>query len=85
MIVLPTNAHNKLNPKTVYSPLHLLNSQSLTREKIELNFMLIVFCGTSKGFIKACTSFIKLFQVPQRDMKIKSYIIFLFQIIFFVS
>ena len=44
--------------------------------------MIIILCGTSKGFIKALTTFIKCLKVPQRSIKIKTYVIFLFQIIF---
>ena len=40
------------------------------REKIKLNFIFTLLCGTSKGFMKALKVVIKPFEEPQRSVKI---------------
>ena len=45
---------------------------------MNLNFHLALLCGPSKGFIKAFKAFIKLFEAPQRSVKIKIKQFFLF-------
>ena len=52
------------------------------REKIKLNFIFTLLCGTSKGFMKALKTFIKLFEAPQRIVKIKFNLIFIFNTTF---
>ena len=36
------------------------------REKINLNFIVTLLCGTSKGFIKALKAVIKPFKAPKK-------------------
>ena len=42
------------------------------REKINLSFIFTILCGPLKGFIKALKTFIKPFEPPQINVKIKS-------------
>ena len=46
--------------------------------KINLNFILTLLCGPSKGFKKALQVFIKFFEAPQRIVKLK------FKLVFFI-
>ena len=46
-------------------------SESCIEIKIELNFIFTLLCGASKGFMKAFKAFIKPFEAPQRNVKIK--------------
>ena len=62
--------------KKVSSQVHLTLpnlyiSESCIEIKLNLNFIFILLCGASKGFMKALKTFIKLFEAPQRSVKIK--------------
>ena len=50
-----------------------LPSQSRAKKKIKLNFIFILLCVASKGFIKV---FIKPFEASQRSVKIEFNLIF---------
>ena len=47
------------------------------REKININFIFTLFCGTTKGFMNALKAFIKPFEAPRRSVKIKLKLIFI--------
>ena len=81
--IYPLNSHKSKFAKSK-DWINSFTSFKLTipdRGKIELNWMLTVLCGTSKGFIDE--AFIKRLELPQRSMKIKTYVTCLFQIMFF--
>ena len=46
------------------------------------NFVFTLFCGASKGFIKALEAFMKPFEAPQRGAKIKILVNFYFNTTF---
>ena len=56
-------------PQLTFTVLNI--SQKFVQIKSYLNFILIILCSTSKGFMKAFTTFIKPFEVPQISMEIK--------------
>ena len=51
----------------------ILTFSSLAKNNFKITeiFIFTLFCGTSKGFMKAFTVFTKPFEVPQRRRKIK--------------
>ena len=46
-------------------------SRSQARKKLTEIFIFILLWGTSKGFMQELNAFIKLFEAPQRSLKIK--------------
>ena len=71
----------KLLSATMYSVCHnkTLLSNCLTlpapipdeEKKLTKIFIFLLLCGVSKGFMMALKAFIKLFEVPQRSVKIR--------------
>ena len=56
--------------KTQICKILTLNAPIPDEEK-KINFIFILLCGASKGFMKALKAFIKPFEVLQRSAKIK--------------
>ena len=49
----------------------MCTTESCIKKKLTLIFILTLFCGASKGFVKAFKAFIKPSEVPKRSFKIK--------------
>ena len=73
--------HDIQNPSDVV-PLFLTLPVPILDEERKLTQILIltILCGPAKGFMKALKAFIKLFEAPQKNMKIKISVNFYFDI-----
>ena len=69
--------HDIQNPSDVV-PLFLTLPVPILDEERKLTQILIltILCGPAKGFMKALKAFIKLFEAPQRSVKILIYLNF---------
>ena len=48
------------------------------KRKLTLIFIFVLLCGVSKGFMKTFRAFRKLFEAPQRSVKIEIQVTFYF-------
>ena len=64
-----------LGNASIILPAHAFQKVVL-KYKLTYIFIFALLCGASKGFMKALKTFIKIFEAPQRNVKIKFELIF---------